>query len=30
MIVAQRGYQLNLNALNYVREMYEKTLEIGQ
>ena len=30
MIAAQRGYQLNLNALNYVREMYEKTLEIGQ
>lgn len=30
MIVAQRGYQLNLNALNYIREVYEKTLQIGQ
>lgn len=30
MIVAQRGYQLNLTALNTIREVCEKSLEIGQ
>lgn len=30
MIVAQRGYQLNLTCLDYIRETYEKALTIGQ
>lgn len=30
MIVAQRGYSVNVQVLNYSREMIEKTLEIGR
>lgn len=30
MMVAQRGYQLNLTALNSMREIYETALTIGQ
>lgn len=30
MITAQRGYQLNLNAISYIKEIYEKDLEIGK
>lgn len=30
MLVAQRGYQMNLTALNSMREVYETSLTIGQ
>lgn len=30
MMVAQRGYQLNLTALNNMREIYETALTIGK
>ena len=30
MMVAQRGYQLNLTALNSMREVYETALTIGK
>ena len=30
MLVAQRGYQMNLTALNSMREVYETALTIGQ
>lgn len=30
MLVAQRGYQLNLTALNNIREVYETALTIGK
>ena len=30
MIVAQRGYQMNLSALNTMKEIYETALSIGK
>lgn len=30
LTVAQRGYSVNLQVMNYTREMIEKTLEIGR
>lgn len=30
LTVAQRGYAVNVQVMNYTREMYEKTLEIGR